>query len=104
MLGVFSLPLLFFVPRRREYLRDALPFSLAWFISMIFLLTAFGTLGVIYGTILQSGRGIASVVIGIILLKLGFENLEPRVGRKAWIRRMIMAVLMLCAMAMYSRG
>ena len=104
MLGVFSLPVLFFVPRKREYLRDALPFSLAWFISMIFLLTAFGTLGVIYGTILQSGRGIASVVIGIILLKLGFENLEPRVGRKAWIRRMIMAVLMLCAMAMYSRG
>ena len=104
LLGVVSLPLLYFVPRKRELLRDALPFSLTWFVSMIFLLTAFGSLGVVYGTILQSGRGIASVVIGIILLKLGFENLEPRLGKKAWIRRMIMAVLMLCAMTLYARG
>ena len=104
LLGVFSLPALIAVPRKKELLRDALPFGLAWFVSMIFLLAAFGSLGVIYGTILQSGRGIASVLIGILLLKLGFENLEPRVGRKAWIRRMIMAALMLCAMVMYSKG
>ena len=104
LLGLFSLPVLFWIPRKMELLRDAAPFGVVWFVSMIFLLAAFGSVGVVYGTILQSGRGIASVLIGILLLKFGFENLEPRVSRRAWIRRMIMATLMLCAMIMYSKG
>lgn len=103
-LGVLSLPALLFVPRKKEYFRDALPFSAAWFISMTFLLSAFGSLGVVYGTILQSGRGIVSVVIGAGLLYFGFEHLEPRVNKRAWIRRLCMAILMLTAMVIYSVG
>lgn len=104
LLGVVSLPGLFFIPVKKQYFADALPFSAAWFISMTFLLTAFGSIGVVFGTIMQSGRGIVSVIIGAALLHFGFENLEPRVSKKAWIRRMCMAVLMLTAMICYARG
>lgn len=103
-LGIISLPGLFFIPIRKKYFADAFPFSAAWFVSMTFLLTAFGALGVVYGTIMQSGRGIVSVIIGAALLRFGYENLEPRVGKKAWLRRLCMAVLMLIAMTLYAKG
>ena len=44
----------------------------------------------------------ALVLLGVLLLKAGLDQLEPRVGAKAWIRRTIMAVLMLAAMTLYS--
>ena len=103
-LGAISLPGLFFIAVKKEYFIDALPFSAAWFISMTFLLTAFGSIGVVYGTIMQSGRGIISVLIGAALLHFGYENLEPRVGKKAWIRRLCMAILMLIAMILYAKN
>ena len=103
-LGIVSLPCLFIVPKKVIYLKDAFPFGAAWFSSMIFLLTAFGSLGVVFGSIVQAGRGIISVLIGAALLYAGFEHLEPRVGKKAWIRRMLMALLMLAAMAIYAKA
>ena len=103
-LGVLTLPALFFVPVERKLFLAATPFGAAWFISMNFLLTGFGTLGVVYGTIIQSGRGIVSVVLGVLLIHLGFDHLEPRVNKKAWFRRAVMAALMLAAMTLYAKG
>ena len=103
-LGIISLPALFFVPRKTEYLRDASSFGVAWFVSMIFLMVAFGSLGVVFGTILQSGRGIVSVIIGAILLHFGYKDLEPQVSKRKWIQRLCMAILMLCAMIIYALG
>ena len=56
----------------------------------------------VYGSILQAARGVISVVIGAILLKMGLKEYEPRVGVFAWIRRLIMALLMAGAMAVYA--
>ena len=103
-LGILSLPALFFIPVKKELFIGSIPFGAAWFLSMNFLLTGFGTLGVVYGTIIQSGRGIASVLIGAGLLYFGFDHLEPRVGKKAWLRRLVMATLMLIAMTVYAHG
>ena len=103
-LGLFSLPALCFIPRRMVYFRDAAAFGATWFMSMIFLMVAFGSLGVVFGTILQSGRGIVSVVIGAVLLYFGYNNLEPRVGKRKWMQRLCMAVLMLTAMTVYAMG
>lgn len=103
-LGILTLPALFFVPRKKAYFRDAAAFSAAWFVSMIFLMVAFGSLGVVFGTILQSGRGIVSVVIGAVLLRAGFHDLEPHVSKRKWIQRLCMAILMLTAMTVYAMG
>lgn len=103
-LGIITLPALIFVPRKALFFRDAAAFSAAWFISMIFLMVAFGSLGVVFGTILQSGRGIVSVAIGAVLLHFGYSNLEPKAGKRKWIQRLCMAVLMLTAMTVYAMG
>ena len=55
-----------------------------------------------YGNIIQASRGIFSVLLGLWLLHLGFKDLEPRVDRKAWMRRFLMAIVMIVAMFLYS--
>ena len=42
------------------------------------------------------------ILIGALLLKFGLEQYEPRVSRSAWIRRFIMAILMIGAMSLYA--
>ena len=59
-------------------------------------------IGVVFGNIIQASRGIISVALGAVLLHYGFDRLEPRVGRKAWIRRFLMAVVMVAAMCLYT--
>lgn len=90
------------VPKSRRLLVDCIPYSAGWFTALLFLYYCFGTLGVIYGTILQSARGLFSVALGALLLKFGWEKYEPRVGLSAWIRRLVMALLMFAAMTVYA--
>lgn len=102
--GILTLPLLFskHIPKNRSLLTDSIPYAACWFASLLFLFYCFGTLGVIFGTILQSARGILSVLIGAALVRAGFRNLEPSVGFSAWMRRFVMAVLMVSAMTLYA--
>lgn len=90
------------VPKRFKMLQDASYYGLIWFTSLLFLFDCFSSVGVVYGSILQAARGVISVVIGAILLKMGFRDYEPRVGFSAWVRRLIMALLMAGAMAVYA--
>ncbi|MBO4303319.1 MAG: EamA family transporter [Lentisphaeria bacterium] len=90
-----------FRPAKRELL-DVIPYSFAYFSSILLLLVCFGLLGVVFGNILQSGRGILSVLLGMILLRLGWEKTEEDVSKKVWGKRLLMAFLMLCAMLLYT--
>ncbi len=81
---------------------DAIPYAAAWYLAMLFLFTSFGAIGVLFGNIIQAGRGLISVLLGLLLLRFGFAGLEPRVGARAWTRRAVMAGLMLIAMTLYS--
>jgi preprotein translocase subunit SecD len=95
---------LFFLIRYKpsgKELRDALPYSFCYFSSILLLLVCFCLSGVVFGNILQSGRGIISIILGIILLHLGWEKTEGKVPAKVWIQRLLMAFLMLCAMVLY---
>ena len=102
--GITMVPMMVFrvVPFRWKTMLDSAPYGLCWFISLLFLFDCFNSMGVIFGTILQSARGVISVLLGVLLLRWGFSQYEPRVGRSAWIRRFIMAVLMVCAMTLYA--
>lgn len=101
-IGMCFLLMLKSVPKNSGVIRDSFPYALGWFASLLFLYDCFGNLGVLFGTILQSARGLISVLIGALLLKFGLEEYEPRVSRSAWIRRFIMAILMIGAMSLYA--
>lgn len=102
LLGIAVLPGLVKYPLRKTELNDSVPYSLVYLGSMLFLYTCFGLIGVVFGSIIQAGRGIVSIVLGILLLHFGLEKNEPQVSGKIWIRRSIMAVFMLSAMILYT--
>jgi drug/metabolite transporter (DMT)-like permease len=100
--GVAILPFAF----RRELAQPrvwalAAPFAVAWFGAMCLLYVCFGLIGVVFGNIVQSTRGIMSVAIGWAIARAGHTHLEARVGRRVFWRRAAGAGLMLAAVALY---
>ena len=102
LLGFAALPFLIRTGWKYEKCRDALPYAGSWSLAMILIYLCYSTLGPVYGNIIQASRGIISVLLGLWLLHLGFKDLEPRVDRKAWMRRFLMAIVMIVAMFLYS--
>lgn len=101
-LGIVALPLLPFFKPSRKAVVSAVPFALCWFGAMIFLFACFGAIGTVFGNIIQSSRGLISVLIGALLLRAGYVDLETKVDRRAFLRRVVAAVLMMVAIGLYS--
>lgn len=103
--GLLGLGALAFLPRagRREW-RDATPFATAWLISMLFLYACFSQIGVVFGNILQSTRGIQSILMGAVVAHLGMITLERKVARGALLERVAAAILMTAAIALFYLG
>ncbi len=100
--GVLFAPLVVGLrPHSRQAWASAAVYSATWLLSMIGLYTCFGLVGTVFGNILQSTRGIMSVVLGAGLAHLGWHDLEQRVDRAALVRRLAAAVLMTAAIALY---
>lgn len=79
----------------------AVPFAASWFVGVIFLFSCFGLVGVVYGNILQSTRGIISIALGFIIAHLGFESLEAKQSKRIIAQRLIAAVLMTAAVVLF---
>jgi uncharacterized membrane protein len=103
--GLIGGALLAVLPRanKRQW-RDAMPFATAWLISMLFLYACFGQIGVVFGNILQSTRGIQSILMGAVVAHLGMITLERKVARGAMLERIGAAVLMTAAIALFYLG
>jgi len=89
---------------RRRVLADwhiAVPFAAAWFVGMIFLFACFGTVGAVFGNILQSMRGLMSVIISALLVQRGMEHLDDKMSRGLLLRRLATAALMTLAIVLY---
>ncbi|MBN1670360.1 MAG: hypothetical protein JXR37_04975 [Kiritimatiellae bacterium] len=71
---------------------------------MVLLFATFGTIGVVYGNIVQSMRGLISVVLGAAVAALGWRAVEQRVGREVVLRRLAAAALMCGAIALFKLG
>ena len=84
--------------------RDAVPFSLLWLLSQMTLLICFGFIGPVFGNVIQSSRGIFSVVFGVAACKLGFDVMENAASKKVWLRRALAALLMISGIACFSFG
>jgi hypothetical protein len=88
-------------PLTRADWTAAARYASAWLLSMVGLYCCFGLVGVVFGNILQSTRGIMSVALGAVLAHLGWHELEQRVDRTTLLRRLAAALLMTAAIAIY---
>ena len=87
--------------RKRADWLDAAPFAVAWLGAMIFLYGCFATVGLVMGSILQSTRGIMSVLLAGLLVRWGHHHIEGKTKRGVFWRRLAAAALMLLAMGLY---
>ena len=88
-------------PRERRDWIGAAQYAAAWLVGMGALYVCFGLVGVVFGNILQSTRGVMSIVIGAALAHAGWHDLETRVDGRTLARRVVAAVLMTAAIALY---
>jgi drug/metabolite transporter (DMT)-like permease len=80
----------------------AAQYAAAWLGGMVALYTCFGIVGVVFGNILQSTRGIMAVGLGAVLAHMGWHDLEQRVDRLSLVRRLVAAALMTAAIGIYA--
>lgn len=79
----------------------AAPYAFCWFMGMVCLYAAFATIGVVFGNIIQSTRGLISIVLGVGVARWGMLRLESRVSAGVLANRVAGAVLMTVAIALY---
>ncbi len=100
--GIFGAALALSRPRApAKVWLGAMPFAIAWFIAMLFLFACFAAIGVVYGNIVQATRGIISVALGAMVAVAGLHHLEERVSRGLLARRIMAAMLMAAAIALF---
>jgi drug/metabolite transporter (DMT)-like permease len=101
-IGLLVTPaMLIYKPEVAEF-KKSFCYSVFYFLSILFLMACFGLLGVVFGSIIQAGRGIFSILLGILLLRMGIEKNEPEVSLRIWLQRICMAILMITAMVLYT--
>lgn len=104
--GAFGLMGMILSPRIpwRIWKEHVLPYSFFWFTAMMMLFMCFAMSGIVGGNIVQSTRGLISVVMGWILAKAGYNLLEETVSRAVFHRRILSAVLIILAMMLFNLG
>ncbi len=88
-------------PKRAGDWVRALPFAASWLTAMVLLFATFATVGVVFGNIVQSTRGLISVALGAMLARAGLLHIEQRITRGALTRRLAAAALMCAAIALF---
>ena len=101
--GFLSVIILILLPDKQiSMFKDVLPFAVFWYAAMFFLFGCFGTIGIMYGNIIQSTRGIISVIIAAVISTIiGFQHLEKKVTKMVLLRRITAAILMTTAIALF---
>lgn len=104
--GVYGLLGLLIGPRpsRQVWIAYVLPFSFCWLLAMVALFSCFALLGVVEANIVQSTRGLISVIMGWFIAKAGYVNLEDQVPRGVLYKRIASAVLIILAIVLFNVG
>lgn len=87
-------------PLRQPWL-PALPYALLWFGSMVALFVGIVFAGVVLAVICQSMRGPFSLLIALLVARLGWHHLEVPQGRAVFIRQFLAALVMVVAIIVY---
>ncbi len=88
-------------PRSAGGWMPAVQYALVWLLAMTALYACLGQVGAVFGNILQSTRGVMSVVLGAALAHAGCHDLEEKVDRATLLKRIAAAMLMTAAIALY---
>ncbi len=91
-------------PQDRGERVAAIQYGAAWLSGMVALYACFGLVGVVLGNVLQATRGVMAVVLGAWLARAGWHDLEERVDRGTFARRVFAAMLMVTAIGLYVMG
>jgi drug/metabolite transporter (DMT)-like permease len=81
--------------------RDSAPFAAAWFVGMLLLYWCYAEVGPLLGAILQSSRGLLSILIGSLIVWWGHHHIEPHGGKGVFLRRLAAGSLMFLAVTLY---
>jgi drug/metabolite transporter (DMT)-like permease len=84
--------------------KTALPFAAFWYTGICFLFGCFGSIGVVFGNIVQSTRGVMSIVMGSYVAHRGYEHIEEKVTVKVLVLRIFAGLMMVLAIAMFYLG
>jgi hypothetical protein len=103
--GLIGAGILAFLPRPEKgmWVRS-IPFAGAWYASMLTLFACFAEIGVVFGSIVQSTRGIISILMVPLLIRTGYAHLEHKTSREVFFGRLAAAALMTAAIALYYLG
>ena len=88
-------------PRDRRDATAAVQYATAWLGGMVALYACFGLIGAVFGNVLQATRGVMAITIGAVLARAGWHDLEERVDRATFLRRLAAAGLMVLAILLY---
>ena len=102
ILGFCMIPLLKKCDFSWEQLKHGSPFGVLYFFSQVALFVSFGLIGPVFANVIQSSRGIISVIIAIMLCRFGWGSLDAHGSRGLWIRRIICAIVMSTAIVLYA--
>jgi len=84
--------------------RRAFPVALSWLAAMSFLYISFKLVGVLFGNIMQSTRGLISIGLAVLMVRWNLLHLETRVERGVFWRRAAAAILMAAAIVAFMLG
>jgi uncharacterized membrane protein len=84
-----------------QMIKDTIPFSIFWFVSMFFLFACFALISVMLGNIIQSTRGVISILLAVFIAKIGYEHIEQKVSRAVFIRRIVAAIFMFISIIVF---
>jgi drug/metabolite transporter (DMT)-like permease len=82
----------------------AFPFAVFWYTGICFLFGCFGSIGVVFGNIVQSTRGVMSILMGSVVASRGYEHIEEKVAITVLVYRIFAGMLMIAAIALFYRG
>ena len=101
--GVLAVLIVLLLRRRttRRMWSLSVPFAVTWILAMLCLFACFGAIGVVFGNVILSARGLISILLGSALVRCGVRDLEVRVERGAFWRRLLAAAVMSIAIAVF---
>jgi drug/metabolite transporter (DMT)-like permease len=103
--GLLACVVLIIYPvKQKVQWKFAFPFAFCWYTGMIFLFVCFTSIGVVFGNIIQSTRGLASIVMGSYIAQRGYGHIEEKVEKKVFLIRLSAGVLMVAAIALFYAG
>lgn len=88
-------------PWKAAHWKGSAPYAAAWMTAMVCLFSCFALTNIVLGTILQSTRGLMSILLGVLIVKLGHHHIESHAPLKVILQRAVAAAMMIAAITLY---